>query len=425
MLYAKEKILRTDVKKQLSDRARYRRNRRNRLRYRKPRFDNRVKTKCSRCGINNVPKAWGKKKRKNGKSRKTVSNGRAALCRQCQGKKGMHNKPHILAPSVRNRADSILNDVDKLAKGLPISRVVVETASFDTQKMANIDIKGVEYQQGTLFGEEVKQYLLTVYGHKCAYCGGMSRDPVLEIDHIRPQSKGGSDKVSNLTISCVTCNHDKSSMTLEQWERVLQARPSDLNERRLKRLPNIKKQRELKKGFQYSALTQSYKNYLLDELRKRFSITTTYGAKTKYDRKRLELAKTQINDAMVIASEGQPFEMPDIYIAEKQIKKRRPAQYISPCKAGVRITKKKLEREKFGYRLWDKVLYCDPELGDITGRLTTIRSSGSCRVGSVDTTNLLAQLLDKSDPSVSYRKLELLEPQYSNYVREKIAIEPA
>ena len=82
--YAKEKILRTDVKKQLTDRARYRRTRRTRTtRYRPPRFHNRVKTKCARCGVNNVPKVWKKVKRKTGKSKKMVCNGRAQLCRKC------------------------------------------------------------------------------------------------------------------------------------------------------------------------------------------------------------------------------------------------------------------------------------------------------------------------------------------------------
>ncbi len=182
--YAKEKILRTDVKKQLSDRASYRHTRRNRkTRYRKPRFLNRVKTKCARCGVNNVPKVYKKVKRKNGKSKKKVCNGRAQLCRKCQrkvsccsahdntaGKKGQHQKPHILAPSVNNRAESILNDIHKLSQTLPISKIVVEIASFDTQKMANSLIEGIEYQHGTLFGCEIKQYLLTVNKHKCAYC---------------------------------------------------------------------------------------------------------------------------------------------------------------------------------------------------------------------------------------------------------------
>ena len=183
--YAKEKILRTDVKKQLADRARYRHTRRSRkTRYRKPRFLNRVKTKCARCGVNNVPKRWKKVKRKKGKSLNKVCNGRAQLCRQCQGKKGqpvanggeaprsgrrgargrrpkvshravVHNRPPVLAPSVLNRAKSILNDIHKLSQTLPISKIVVEIASFDTQKMASAKIEGVEYQHGTLFGCEV------------------------------------------------------------------------------------------------------------------------------------------------------------------------------------------------------------------------------------------------------------------------------
>ncbi len=205
--YAKEKILRTDVKKQLADRARYRRTRRNRkTRYRKPRFLNRVKTKCARCGVNNVPKRWKKAKRKTGKSKKKVCNGRAKLCRPCQGKKGQHNHPHILAPSVLNRAESILNDIHKLSQTLPISKIVVEIASFDTQKMASAKIEGVEYHHGTLFGYEVKQYLLTVNKHKCAYCGGLSGDNILQVEHIYPKTKGGTDKVNNLTISCRICN---------------------------------------------------------------------------------------------------------------------------------------------------------------------------------------------------------------------------
>jgi hypothetical protein len=229
--YAKEKILRTDVKKQLSDRASYRRTRRNRkTRYRKLRYDNRVKKKCTRCGVNNVPKLWKKVKRKNGKSRKKKCNGRAQLCRKCQGKKGEHKNPHILAPSIKNRAESILNDIHKLSQTLPISKIVVEIASFDMQKMANALIKGIEYQHGTLFGYEVKQYLLTVHKHKCAYCGGLSGDTVLEVEHIYPQSKGGTDKISNLTISCRVCNEDsKGALTLDQWERVLRASPSEIN----------------------------------------------------------------------------------------------------------------------------------------------------------------------------------------------------
>ena len=411
--YAKEKLLRTDVKKQLSLRASYRRTRRNRkTRYRKARFLNRIKTKCARCGVSNVPKVFKKVKRKTGKSLKNVCNGRAQLCRKCQGKKGLHQKPRILAPSVFNRAESITNDIHKLSRTLPISKVIVEIASFDTQKMVNALIKGVEYQHGTLFGYEVKQYLLTVNKHKCAYCGGLSGDKVLEIEHIYPQSKGGTDKIFNLTISCRVCNTvDKGSMTLEQWEKVLQKNPSEINEKRLKNIPTIKKQSKLKKGFQYSALTQSYKNYLLDELRKDFEVEVTFGATTKYYRNQLGLPKSQINDALVIASEGKPVRMPQYYILEKQIKKRYSYHYISPPKKGQPIVKLQRLPEMFGFRLWDRVSCNHAKLGDVVGYIQGRRSSGSFAIASLDGALLIG--------GISYKKITLLQPAKSNYIRER------
>ena len=445
--YAKEKILRTDVKKQLSNRASHRRSRRNRnTRYRKPRFLNRVKTKCSRCGINNVPKTFKKVKRKKGRSKKTVCNGRAKLCRVCKGKRELsrkpseapsvgerseqNNQPGVLAPSVKNRAESILNEIHKLSKVLPISRIVVEIASFDTQQMADAMIKGVEYQHGTLFGYEVKQYLLTVNKHKCAYCGGLSGDNILEIEHIHPQSKGGSDKISNLTVACRICNEAKGSMTLEQWGRVLQKNPSDINEKRLKNLPSLTKQSKLKKGFQYSALTQSYKNFLLDEfgrcrgielpLGKDFHVEVTFGAQigrcsgielpSKYHRSQLGLEKSQINDALVIASEGKPFEIPRYYIVEKQVKKRYPHDYISPPKKGKPIVKYKRQPEMFGFRLWDKVSCNHAKLGKVVGYIQGRRSSGSFAIASLDGNLLIG--------GISYKKLTLLQKAESNYIRK-------
>jgi len=423
--YAKEKILRTDVKKQLSDRARYRRTRRNRkTRYRKPRFHNRVKTKCARCGVNNVPKVWKKVKRKKGKSKKKVCNGRARLCRPCQGKKvravhevtverSEYNRPHILAPSILNRALSILNDIYKLSQALPVSKIVVEIASFDTQNIANADIESIEYQHGTLFGYEVKQYLLTVHKHKCAYCGGLSGDNILEIEHIFPESKGGTDRVSNLTISCRVCNEVKGSMTLDQWARVLRANSCEINDRRLESIPDISKQSRLKKGFQYSALTQSYKNYLLSELRKNFEVEVTFGAETKYYRNQLSLPKSQINDGLVIASEGNSFDLPKWYILEKQIKKRYPYDYISPPRKGQPIVKYKRQQEMFGFSLWDKVKCNHSKLCQVVGYIKGRRSSGSFAIASLDGDLLVG--------GISYKKIALLQSAKSNYIRERIA----
>jgi len=202
---------------------------------------------------------------------------------------------------------------------------------------------------------------------------------------------------------------------------VLRAKPSEINKKRLKNIPAIKKQSKLKKGFQYSALTQSYKNYLLSELvsirkllnpsRKDFEVEVTFGATTKYYRSQLRLPKSQINDALVIASEGKPFEMPKYYVLERQVKKRYPYNHISPPKKGQPIVKYKRQKEIFGFRLWDMVRCNHAKLGEVVGYIQGRRSSGSFAITSLDRELLIG--------GISYKKLGLLKKAESNYIRER------
>jgi hypothetical protein len=83
--------------------------------------------------------------------------------------------------------------------------------------MDNPDISGEEYQHGTLFGYELREYLMEYYRHTCQYCGGKSEDSVLEWEHIIPKSRGGSDSVRNATLSCCSCNRDKGALTPNEW----------------------------------------------------------------------------------------------------------------------------------------------------------------------------------------------------------------
>ncbi|MDA8066121.1 MAG: RNA-guided endonuclease IscB, partial [Thermaerobacter sp.] len=110
-----------------------------------------------------------------------------------------------LPPSLAARVDQTLRVVGKLTKLLPLTQVSVENIRFDTQALQNPEISGVNYQRGTLAGYEVREYLLEKFRHECAYCGGASGDPVLNVDHVVPRSRGGTDQVSNLALVCRTC----------------------------------------------------------------------------------------------------------------------------------------------------------------------------------------------------------------------------
>ena len=89
-----------------------------------------------------------------------------------------------LPPSVKSTADNIISWVRRLSRWINITNCSFESVRFDTQLMENPEIEGVEYQQGTLYGYEVKEYLLEKYGHTCQYCGGKSSDPILEWEHM-------------------------------------------------------------------------------------------------------------------------------------------------------------------------------------------------------------------------------------------------
>ena len=117
-----------------------------------------------------------------------------------------------IAPSQMSRVFNIYTWVKRLSKIYPISKLAVEHVKFDTQLMENPEISGVEYQRGTLYETELWEYLLEKFGRKCFYCG--AKNVPLEKEHILPKAKGGTNRVSNLTIACKPCNIKKSNSIL-------------------------------------------------------------------------------------------------------------------------------------------------------------------------------------------------------------------
>jgi len=97
----------------------------------------------------------------------------------------------------------------------PITGISLELVKFDTRFMQNAEIKGVEYQQDSLAGYELREYLLEKFQRKCAYCG-KSNLP-LQVEHIIPKSRGGTNSLTNLTIACEKCNQKKDNKTASEF----------------------------------------------------------------------------------------------------------------------------------------------------------------------------------------------------------------
>ena len=120
-----------------------------------------------------------------------------------------------LPPSLESRLANILTWVRRLQRWCPVGAISQELVRFDTQRMENAEIRGVAYQQGELAGYEVREYLLEKFHRACAYCG--KRDTPLEVEHIVPKARGGSDRVSNLTLACKSCNTAKGTQTATEF----------------------------------------------------------------------------------------------------------------------------------------------------------------------------------------------------------------
>ncbi|MBU4288292.1 MAG: HNH endonuclease [Proteobacteria bacterium] len=143
----------------LTERRMYRRNRRNKLWYRKPRFNNRTK-----------PEGW-------------------------------------LPPSVQRRYDTHLNLINKLKKIVPVNEIIIETAKFDIQKIMDPSIEGAEYQQGSLYEyQNMRSFLMAREQGKCQLCGKNFKNQSSHIHHCKQRSESGSNRAENLAILHKRCH---------------------------------------------------------------------------------------------------------------------------------------------------------------------------------------------------------------------------
>jgi 5-methylcytosine-specific restriction endonuclease McrA len=227
------------IREKLNDRRTLRRSRRNRkTRYRKPRFLNRKRPSC-----------W-------------------------------------LPPSLMSRVYNIESWVKKLCRLAPISAISQELVRFDTQKMINPEINGIEYQKGELFGYEVREYLLEKFNRTCVYCN--DKEGPFNLDHFHPKSSGGSDRVSNLVLSCVKCNQKKDRQL-----------PADFLSDKPKLLAMLEKQR--KQPLADAAAVNATRWKLKEVLEATgLPVEVSSGGLTKFNRRKLGISKSHWSDAACV-----------------------------------------------------------------------------------------------------------------------------
>lgn len=297
-LYAADVELRNDIVELLATRRQNRRTRRNRLRYRKPRFNNRVHSKKS---------GW-------------------------------------LAPSVEQKIQTHFRVVEDIHKLLPITKIIVEAASFDIQKIKNPEIHNEEYQQGEQLGFwNVREYVLFRDNHTCKCCKGKSKDKILNVHHIESRKTGGNAP-NNLITLCETCHKGYHNGTVK--------------------LPKaIKRGISFKDAAFMGIMRWSFYNRLKEIYP---NVSMTYGYITKSTRVKNNLPKEHYIDARCIS--GNPNAEPlGYYFYQKKVRcHNRQIHKAKILKGG----KKKMNQASYlvkGFRLFDKVEF-DGQVGFIFGR---------------------------------------------------------
>lgn len=337
VLFKAEVELRQDVKSNLDTRRIYRRDRRNRkTRYRKPRFLNRKRSE-----------KW-------------------------------------LPPSLQNRINHTFRWIDELCKLVPNPKLHIEVGKFDTAKMINPDIQGVDYQQGQTYGFYDERYFVFARDNYTCQCCGKSKDKVLQTHHIIYRSNGGSNRVDNLITVCTDChtyeNHQKGGV-LYKW------------------------QEQHKKVKQYKE--PPFMNTLRKRIFKKYpEAEIAYGSITTPKRKETGLDKTHYNDAIVISGVKTIKENPDKWLLIRQFRKKKRSLHEATARKGKKEPNRTQKRNSKntpsyqGYYLNDKVKV----LGQ-TGYITGFTSGGAY---IKDKDGDYITLPNKSYKQVSISKLQLL-----------------
>lgn len=276
---------RTNIQKKISRRRQYRRFRRHRkTRYRAPRFNNRRK-----------PQGWR-------------------------------------APTVKSRIDSIIKTVDKLSEKYDAHHVNLEVADFNISALASNKhrLPNWAYQKGPLYNwENVKMYVRHRDNYTCQYCRRKNPDD-LEVDHITPKSRGGTDRPDNLVAACHNCNEKKRNMTAEEFG-----------------YPEI--QKSVKKSLRAATFVNIVVSGLKEELNKRYILRESYGYTTKLNREMFGLPKTHYFDAACVGDTPKKITaIPKFYTHYQCVPKSTRILTIGQGKR----QKRHLPHQVFGFRVW-------------------------------------------------------------------------
>jgi len=291
-----------------------------------------------------------------------------------------------LPPSLMSRVYNIQTWVRRLSTFAPVTSLSLELVRFDTQKLENPNISGIEYQQGTLQGYEVREYLLEKWGRQCAYCD--AHGVPLQVEHIHPRVKHGSNRISNLTLACEGCNQAKGKEDI----RVFLAHDPE-------RLEHILKQAKMPLR---DAAAVNATRWKVFEMLKAFNlpVETGTGGRTKYNRCAQDYPKAHWIDAACVGVSGEQVTLnPDLIPLRIRATGHGNRQMCGTDKYGFPTRHRTRKKRFYGFQTGDMVravITKGKYMGTHLGRIAC-RARPSFRLGSFDVHPKHLTLLHRQD----------------------------
>lgn len=285
-----------------------------------------------------------------------------------------------LPPSLRSRIDNVMTWVARLSGYAPVSQISMELVKFDTQLMENAEVSGVEYQQGELAGYEVREYLLEKFGRQCVYCG--AKDVALEIEHIVPKSRGGSNRASNLTLACRPCNQTKGNQTASEYGH-----------------PKVQAQAKL--PLRDASAVNASRWALWRKLSEiGMPLETGTGGRTKFNRIFQKYPKAHWIDAACVGVSGQAVQLdPDMQVLSIKATGRGTRQMCQTNKYGFPIKHRGRKRRVHDFQTGDIAAATIPTgkyAGYHVGKVT-IRQAGSFKINGLFVNPKYLRRLQRTD----------------------------
>ncbi|MFG2371011.1 RNA-guided endonuclease IscB [Streptomyces sp. NPDC048504] len=317
---------------------------------------------------------------------------RSANCRYRAPRSDNRPRPAgWLPPSLRHRVETVLSLATRLCRYAPVGEVHIERVAFDTRSMsAERPLSEAEYRQGPLAGATARAYLRNKWNSACAYCD--VRGLPLNIEHLRPRSRGGSDRVSNLVLACVPCNEAKGSTPVETF---LADRPD--------RLARILEQ--ARAPLHDAAAMNATRWQLLEALGTLGRPVRAWsGRRTKGNRSAMGLTKTHTLDALSVGRLNHGYgdaivRYPERVLVAKAAGRGSYAR-TTPDRFGFPRLRRARTKQHFGYVTGDLVQATVPSgkwAGTWTGRIS-VRARGQHSLAT-----------PRGRVNVSHRNLRLLQ----------------